>query len=65
MTKAVRIENADTNTSVKVVVIVEDQGTDGEWREVDRRELGHPTAMAHDLYLTTSRRLVVQEVPAG
>lgn len=65
MTKTVRIENADTNTGVKVVVIVQDQDANGEWREVDRRELGHPTAMAHDLYLTTSRRLVVEEAPAG
>lgn len=63
MTKAVEIKNADGNTSVKVVVVVQDLIGD-EWKEVDRRELPNPEDVAKGLYLTSSRRLIVQEEPA-
>ena len=65
MTKKVRIENADTS-SYKVVVIVQDKVHDenslwtGEWREVERFHLDHPSAMK-ETYITSTRRLVVEE----
>jgi hypothetical protein len=63
MTKQVRIENADGNTAVKVVVIVQDQDEHGNWRDVDRRDLPNPADLSSGLYLTSSRRLLVIEEP--
>lgn len=64
MTKKVRIENADM-ADYKVVVITQDL-QDGVWVEVGRKRLDHPTAMTGDeTYLTSTRRLVVEEVPAN
>ena len=60
MTKAVRIENADTSTH-KVVVETWDVGRDGTNRLLDVVELGHPTAMTSGVYITSTRYLVVRE----
>lgn len=63
MTKSVRIENADTSTYHKVVVITEDLVDDGGgrvWKETSRKELSYPTSLdtfgIHD-----SRRLRIEE----
>lgn len=63
MTKHVRIENADCNMSVEVVILVEDLQPDGSWKEADRQELPDPTSMSnpHHTYLTSTRRLVIVE----
>lgn len=68
MTKQVRIENADMNTSVEVVVTVQDRVWDpekqcmtDEWRDVETQILGYPTQMSSGLYLTDTRRLVITE----
>ena len=65
MTKTVRIENADMNQSVKVLVEVWDKGypegtPDNLVREI---VLANPTDMCGDVYLTDTRYLVVKEVP--
>lgn len=62
MTKQVRIENAD-NSQAKVVVEVWDKGVDGkpDVKAFERR-LDYPTAMANDIYLTSTRYFVVKEV---
>lgn len=63
MTKYVRIENADT-APYKVQVQVQHKNTaTGEWENAGAPVvLGHPTALGTD-YLTTHRRLVVEELP--
>lgn len=63
MTKAVRIENADTNTSFKVLVEVWDKGyPDGEPDKLAfTRELAYPTAITSDVYITSTRYLVIKE----
>jgi len=69
MTKTVRIENADTNTNVKVIVEVWEKGyTAADGSEVPDRitetvPLDHPTFMATK-GITSTRWLVVKEVPA-
>ena len=65
MTKCVRIENAD-NSNYRVVVQVWDKGyPEGEPDKLAKEiELSCPTAMAGtagDLYLTSTRYLVVKE----
>ena len=62
MTKAVRIENADTNTSFKVVVEVWNKGADGapDTHETDYI-LPNPADMTSGLYLTSTRYLVIKE----
>lgn len=62
MTKQVRIENADTS-SFKVVVEVWDKCVDGkpDVKAFERR-LDYPTAMANDVYITSTRYIVVREV---
>jgi hypothetical protein len=65
MTKTVRIENADTNTAVKLNVITEDKvlekGVDtGEWKESARTQLNHPTAQC-EVNITNTRRVVIEE----
>ena len=65
MTKHVRIENADT-APYRVLVQVWDKGADGA-PDVLVREvtLGYPTAMTgQDVYLTSTRYLVVKELPS-
>lgn len=63
MTKKVRIENADM-ADYKVVVITQDL-VDGNWVEVSRKRLDYPTAMTGDeTYLTSTRRLVIEEASA-
>lgn len=66
MTKNIRIENADTS-EYKVVVEVWDVGHDGR-PDVKVRDylLNHPTAMTpSDLYITSTRYLIVKEVGNG
>ena len=64
MTKQVRIENADMTDKV-VIVEVWDKGVDGHPDQmVTTRELAYPTAMVSDLYLTSTRYLVVKEAAA-
>lgn len=67
MTKQVRIENADTNTSFKLVVITEDRVYDpvekkmtDNWVEVKREALDYPTALL-TTYITDTRRLRIEE----
>lgn len=67
MTKTVRIENADNNLSVEVVVITEDRVYDTEnrvmtdqWREVNREVLSYPTQLAAT-HITDTRRLRIEE----
>lgn len=65
MTKKVRIENADM-ADYKVVVQVWDKGyPEGEPDKMAfERELGYPTAMTgDDVYLTSTRYIVVKEKP--
>lgn len=62
MTKAVRIENADTS-DYKVVIEVWDKGIDGAPDTLVKTEvLGFPTAMSNDLYITSTRYLIVKEL---
>lgn len=65
MTKAIRIENADTST-YKVRVLVQDKVFSdgiwtGEWSTVNTVELHNPADMSNGLYITSSRRLIVEE----
>ena len=65
MTKKVRIENADTS-DYKVVVQVWDKGYPASEPDTLVREifLTHPTAITGpDCYITSTRYLVVKEVP--
>lgn len=64
MTKTVRIENADANTSVKVRVRTQYQNKEGEWVDAGEDDqkvpLDFPTAMA-SLTIYDSKRLIVEE----
>lgn len=66
MTKIVRIENADTS-KYKVRVIVQDKEYDvygvptGMWNTVHIVDLPNPTDMTNGMYITSSRRLIVEE----
>lgn len=61
MTKAVRIENADT-ANYKVLVEVWDKGQNGEPDKLAfTRTLDYPTAITNDVYITSTRYLVVKE----
>lgn len=63
MTKAVRIENADT-ANFKVVVQVWDKGPEGAPDMIVQEvNLDYPTAMTSGLYLTSTRYIVVKEAP--
>ena len=72
MTKAIRIENADTS-SWKVVVQVFDQKVAGVCDPANDTlaktvNLDHPTSMAGvlgDVYLTSTRYVVVKEAAAA
>lgn len=68
MTKAVRIENADTS-DYRVIVQVWDKGAqgpaEGEFAAdqlVREIELNYPTAMTHDVCITSTRYLIIKEV---
>lgn len=66
MTKRVRVENADTST-YGVKVEVWDKGyPEGEPDKLAKEIfLSHPTAMTgDDCYLTSTRYLVIKELPA-
>lgn len=61
MTKAVRIENADTS-DYKVLVQTWDKGFDGAPdRLVSEELLPYPTAMTSNTYITSTRYLVIKE----
>lgn len=66
MTKAVRIENADTNTDFKIVVQVMNIHLDaagkptGETSLQAEKQLNHPTAML-ELYIHSGQFLIVKE----
>ena len=67
MTKAIRVENADTS-DYKVIVQVWDKGTPGTPDQpptpdtlVQEIKLDYPTAMTNGVYLTSTRYLVVKE----
>jgi hypothetical protein len=64
MTKRLRIENADT-AKYKVLVQVWDKGIDGHPDKLAfERVLHNPTDMTDDaVYLTSSRYIVVRELP--
>lgn len=66
MTKRVRIENAD-NANYKVVVQVWDKGIDGGPDTLANEiMLANPCDMTgQDVYLTSTRYLVVKEAPAA
>lgn len=66
MTKRVRIENADTS-EYQVQVEVWDKGAEGQPDTLAKTiDLPHPTAMTgDDVYLTSTRYLVVREKPLG
>lgn len=64
MTKAIRIENADTSNH-KVRVFVETKNAAGEWvRGTATRfvDLNTPTQLVQD-YVHSGQRLVVEELP--
>lgn len=64
MTKAIRIENADTSMH-KVRVYRESKNEAGEWVRSETSgppmNLDHPTALVQD-YVHSGQRLVVEEV---
>lgn len=63
MTKTVRVENGDSNTSFKVVVEVWDKAYppgSAEDKLADTFVLGHPTAMK-EVGITSSRYLTIKE----
>lgn len=67
MTKTVRIENADTNKDVRIIIQAQNQvlTDDGKmvWVSVDAAaELAFPTALA-TLTLWEGRRYVITEAP--
>jgi hypothetical protein len=62
MTKQVRIENADTS-SWPVRVTVENKSAAGEWITERVVQIDNPTQMTEQ-YLTSSRRIVIEELPA-
>ena len=67
MTKVVRIENADTN-HYKVLVQIWDKGYPEGSPDTLAREirLEYPTAMTDSsVYLTSTRYIVVKELPNG
>ena len=60
MTKAVRVENADTSAH-KVCVHVEQKDVNGDWQRIKTLNADLPTAMVTE-YIHDSQRLVVEEV---
>ena len=59
MTKAIRVENADTG-DWKVRVHIEDRQLDGTWVRTKTQSIDHPAALL-ELHITATRRLVVEE----
>lgn len=64
MTKAVRIENADSGAYYRVRVRTFAKGHAGQPDQlIDEQILGYPTAMTHsNTYICSDRYLVVDEV---
>lgn len=61
MTKQVRVENADTGPAV-VIIEVWDKGFGDEPDKMSHEvQLQHPAQLANDLYITSTRYLVVKE----
>jgi len=63
MTKAIRIENADTSSHKVVVEIWERHGVSEPDKLIGTKELSHPTQM-ETLTIWGSRYLVIKEVPS-
>ena len=65
MTKQIRIENADMNLDMNVIVEVWDKRQDGSPDiKVFEEVLSYPTAMTtSQVYLTSTRYVVVRELP--
>lgn len=62
MTKAVRIENADQNNSVSVVVQVWDKGLEGQPDILVEEQVLQATCdLSNNLYVTSTRYLVIKE----
>ena len=64
MTKTVRIENADTS-DYRVKITVQDKGINGDWQDIQVVNLDYPTAQSNGLYLTSTRRFIVEENGVG
>ena len=62
MTKAIRIENADTSDFKVVVEVYERSGDGTPDKLVHSHTADYPTAMVND-YLTSTRYIVVKEAP--
>lgn len=64
MTKSVRIENA-CNSSFKVRILIQDKKYNAEgpeeWETIRTITLDYPTAMTNNEYITSSRRMIVEE----
>lgn len=61
MTKTVRIENADIS-DYRVKVTIQDKNfISGEWVDTDIVNLDYPTAETSGLYITSTRRLIIEE----
>lgn len=65
MTKKVRIENADMNTSVRLVVQVFDKYGDAEPVLVSETTLANPCDLVDSIYLTSNRYVVIKEAEAN
>lgn len=61
VTKTVRIENADIS-DYRVKVTIQDKNfISGEWVDTDIVNLDYPTAETKSLYITSTRRLIIEE----
>ncbi|MGE0446388.1 MAG: hypothetical protein AB7P99_14265 [Vicinamibacterales bacterium] len=65
MTKTVRIENADNNTGVEVVVEIQHQDGTGAWQTVESQPAAvlQSPCQQYENHLTSTRRLIVSERP--
>ena len=66
MTKTVRIENADSNTTYKVRVRAQEKNAEGDWVDAPEavQSLDFPTAMAQ-VGIHSHRRFIVEEATAS
>ncbi len=60
MTKAIRIENADSGTHFSPVIEVQNVNAEGEWVTVEKYHLPHPTNLK-ELMIWGGRRLIIRE----
>lgn len=65
MTKMIRVENADGNTSFKVRVRTQQKNAEGVWVDSGPvQSLDFPTAMAQ-AWIHDSQRLIIEEATAS